>query len=152
MLYYDFWYIDLDLTIATHIWLKLIISIIAQNIPAKGNIVQIIDIYWKEKETHIHFECYLYHRCFVCVKESVFEMLNIHIWIHCDTFHCKQTTHVSCIYGKSDRGNASEIHAVCNNRENWFFKCPCFGRFGINWKLLIVYIVMAHENYATYEF
>ena len=71
------------------------------------------EIYWKEKETNIHFECYLYQRCFVCVKESVFEMLNIHIWTHYDTFHWKQTTCVSWVHGKSDIGNASEIHAVC---------------------------------------
>ena len=109
-------------------------------------------LYWKEKETHIHFECYLYQRCIVCVKESVFEMLNIHVWTQYDIFHCKQTTHVSCIDGKSDRGNANKIHAVCNNRKNWFFNCPGFGQFGINWKLLNVYIIMEHENYATCEF
>ena len=42
------------------------------------------------------------------------------------TFHCKQTMCVSCVNGKSDRGNASEIQAVCNNRKNWFFKCHSF--------------------------
>ena len=83
-------------------------------------------LYWKEKETYTHFECYLYQRCNVCVKESVFEMLNIYIWTHCDTFYCKHTTCVSCVHGKSDRGHASEIHAVCNNGKNWFFTCPCF--------------------------
>ena len=62
-------------------------------------------IYWKEKETHIHIECYLYKRCIVCVNESEFEMLNIHIWTHCDTFHCKQTTCVSRVNWKGDRGN-----------------------------------------------
>ena len=35
--------------------------------------------YWKEKVTHIHFECYLYQRYVVCVNKSVFEMLIIHI-------------------------------------------------------------------------
>ena len=39
----------------------------------------VLYIYWKKKETHIHFECYLYQICIVCVNESVFEMLNIHI-------------------------------------------------------------------------
>ena len=58
---------------------------------------------------------------------------------------------MSCVYGKSDRGNASEIHAVCNNRKNWFFQCPCSGQFGINWKFLNVNIIMAHKNYATCE-
>ena len=37
-----------------------------------------------EKETHIHFGCYLYQRCINCVNESLFEMLNIHISTHCD--------------------------------------------------------------------
>ena len=68
----------------------------------------------KEKETHIHFEWHLYQRYIVCVNESVFEMLNIHIWTHCDAFHCKQTMCVSRVNGKSDslRGNASELQAV----------------------------------------
>ena len=30
-------------------------------------------MYWKEKETHIHFECCLYQRCIVCVNESDFK-------------------------------------------------------------------------------
>ena len=58
-----------------------------------------IIIYWKEKETHIHFEEYLYQRYIVCVNESVFEMLNIHIWTHRDTFRCKQTMCVSRVNG-----------------------------------------------------
>ena len=33
-------------------------------------------LYWKENETHIHFECYLYQRDIVFVNESVF-VLNI---------------------------------------------------------------------------
>ena len=32
-----------------------------------------------EKETHIHFERYLYKRYIVCENESVFQILNIHI-------------------------------------------------------------------------
>ena len=101
---------------------------------------EFIFLYWKEKETHIHFECYVYQICIVCVNESVFEMLNIHILTYCDTFHCKQTTRLSCVNGKGDRGNASDMPAVCNNRKSWFFKCPGFGQFGINWKLLNVNI------------
>ena len=60
-------------------------------------------------------------KIYFCVNESVFEMVNIHIWAHCDTFHCKQTMCASRVNGKSDRGNASEIQAVWNNRKNWFF-------------------------------
>ena len=30
-------------------------------------------------------------------------MLNIHIWTHCDTFHCKMTTCVSHVNGEGDR-------------------------------------------------
>ena len=33
-----------------------------------------------------------------------------------------------------------------------FFKCPGFGQFGINWKLLNVNIIMADENYDKCEF
>ena len=44
-------------------------------------------------------------------------MLNIYIWTYCDTFHIKQTMCVSRVNGKGDRGNASEIQAVCNNRK-----------------------------------
>ena len=72
----------------------------------------------------------------------MFEMLNIHIYTHYDTFHCKKTMCVSHVNGKSDRGFASNIPAVCNNRTNWFFKCHCFWQFGINWKLLNVNINM----------
>ena len=61
---------------------------------------------------------YLYQRYIVCVNESVFEMLNIRLSRHCDTFHCKQTMCVSHVNGKSDKGNASEIQAACNNRKN----------------------------------
>ena len=46
----------------------------------------------------------MYQRYIVCVNEYVFEMLNIHIWTHCDTFHCKKTTCVSHVNGKGDRG------------------------------------------------
>ena len=96
---------------------------------------------WKEKEMHIPFKCYLYQRCIVCLNESVFEMLSIHIWTHhCETFQYKQTMCMSRVNGKSDRGNASEIQAVCNNRKNWFFKWHSFWQFGINWKLLNVNI------------
>ena len=52
---------------------------------------------------------YFYQTYSVCVNESVFEMLNIHILTYCDTFHCKQTMYVSRVNDKSDRGNASEI-------------------------------------------
>ena len=44
-------------------------------------------------------------------------MLNIHIATHCDTFHYKETMCVSHVNGKSERGNASEIQAVCNSRK-----------------------------------
>ena len=54
----------------------------------------------------------------VCVNEYVFEMINIHILIHCDTYHCKQTMCVPRVSSTSDRRNASEIQAVCNNRNN----------------------------------
>ena len=88
----------------------------------------------------------------VYVNESVFEMLNIHIWAYCNTFHCKQTICVLHVNGKSDRGNASDIQAVCKNRRNWFFKCPSFWQFGINWTFLNVNITMALKNYAKCEF
>ena len=85
-------------------------------------------IYWKEKETHIHFGCYLYQR-FInnCVNESLFEMLNIHIWTNCDTFLCKETMCASHVNGKGDRGYERGIQVVLNNRKNWFFKCSGFG-------------------------
>ena len=81
-------------------------------------------IYWKEKETHIHFGCYLYQRYINCVNESLFEMSNIHICTHCDTFLCKKTTCGSHVNGKGNRGYEWEIQAVLDNRKNWFFKCP----------------------------
>ena len=83
---------------------------------------------------------YLYQRYIVCVNESVFEMLNIHIWTHCDTFHYKQTMCVLRVNGKSARGNASETTFVCNNRKNWFFKCHSFWQFGMNWKASVTII------------
>ena len=83
-------------------------------------------IYWKEKVTHILFGCYLYQRCTDCVNESLFEMLNIHICTHCDTFLCKKTTCVLHVKGKGDRGYEREIQAVLNNRKNWYVKCPGF--------------------------
>ena len=49
-------------------------------------------IYWKEKVTHIHFGCYLYQIRINCVNESLFEMLDIHMCTHCDTFLCKEIT------------------------------------------------------------
>ena len=76
---------------------------------------------------HIHFGCYLYQRCINCVNESLFEMLNIHIYTHCDIFLCKKTTCMSHVNGKGDRGYDRKIQAVLNNRKNRFFKCPGFG-------------------------
>ena len=67
----------------------------------------------------------LYQRYIVCVSESVFEMLTFHIWTHYDKFHYIQTMCVSRENGKSDRGNASEIEALGNNRNNWSFKYIC---------------------------
>ena len=75
---------------------------------------------------HIHFGCYLYQRCINCVNESLFDMLNIHICTHCDTFLCKKTTCVSHGNGKGDREYGRKIQAVLNNRKNRFFKCPGF--------------------------
>ena len=83
-------------------------------------------IYWKEKETHIHFGCYLYQRCIYCVNEFLFDMLSIHICTHCDTFLCKKTTCVSHVNGKGDRGYEWKIQSVSNNIKNWFFKCSGF--------------------------
>ena len=88
---------------------------------------QYTTVYWKEKVTHILFGCYLYQRCIDCVNESLFEMSNIHICTHCDTFPCKNTTCVSHVKGKGDRGYEREIQAALNNRKNWYFKCPGFG-------------------------
>ena len=82
----------------------------------------------------------------------MFEMLDIYIWTQSDTFYCEQTTCVSRVNGKGDRGNASEKQVVCNNRKSWFFKCPGFGQFRINWKLLNVNTIIAQETYATCEF
>ena len=76
-----------------------------------------IKVYWKGKETHIHFGCYLYQRRINCVNESLFKMLSNHICTHCDTFLCKETTCVSPINGKGDRGYEREIQAVLNNRK-----------------------------------
>ena len=74
-------------------------------------------VYWKEKETHIHFGCYLYQRCINCLNESLFEMLNIHFYTHCETFLCTKITCVSHVNGKSDRGYQREIQTVLNNRK-----------------------------------
>ena len=57
----------------------------------------------------------------------MFEMLNIHICTHCDTFLCKKTLCVSHVNGKGNRGYDRKIQAVLNNRKNRFFKCPGFG-------------------------
>ena len=89
--------------------------------------LQIPILYWKEKETHIHFGCYLNQRCSNCETESLFEMLNIHICTRCYTFLCKNTTCVSHVNGKVYRGYEGEIQAVLNNRKNWFLKCSGFG-------------------------
>ena len=59
---------------------------------------------------------------------------------------------VSRVNGKCDRGNTIETQAVCNNRKNLFFKCPCIQQYGINWKLLDANIDKAHEKYAKFEF
>ena len=59
---------------------------------------------------------------------------------------------VSRVNDKSYIGNANEIQAVCNNTKYWFFKCPRFWQFGINWILLNVNINIAHESYAKCEF
>ena len=55
-----------------------------------------------------------------CVNESLFEMLNIYICTHCDTFLCKKTTCVSHVNGTGDRGGGDEreTQAVSNNRKN----------------------------------
>ena len=71
----------------------------------------------RKKEMHILF-CYLYQRCMNCANESRFEMFNIHICTHCDTFHCKETTCVLHFNGSGDKGNEREIQAVFNNRKN----------------------------------
>ena len=47
-------------------------------------------------------------------------MLNIHICTHRDTFLCKETTCVSHVNDKGDRGYEREIQAVLNNRKNLF--------------------------------
>ena len=71
-------------------------------------------IYWMEIKTCINFGSYLHQGWFVYVYESLFEMLNIHIWAHCHTFHCKQTKCVPHV-NDYDRSNESEIKAVYNN-------------------------------------
>ena len=71
----------------------------------------------RTKETHIRFGCYLYQRCINCVNESLFEMLNIHICTHYDTFLSKKITCMSHVNGKGDRGYEREIQAVLNNRK-----------------------------------
>ena len=83
--------------------------------------------YWKEKETHIHFCCYLYQRCINCVNESLFEISNIHVCTHNETFLCKDTICLSSVNGKGERGYVREIQAVLNCRKNWFFTCCIFG-------------------------
>ena len=109
-------------------------------------------LYWKKKVTHIHFGCYLYQRCINCVNEFLFEMLNIHMCTHCDTFLCKEITCLSHVNGKGDRGYERKIQAVLNNGKGWFSKCSRFGLLGINWKLLNVDINVGHQNYAQCKF
>ena len=70
--------------------------------------------------------------CINCLNESLFEMLNIHICTHCDTFLCKETTFVSHVNGKGGMGYERKIPAILNNRKNLFFKCPGFDLLGIN--------------------
>ena len=79
-------------------------------------------------------------------------MLNIHIWTHCDTFHCKKTTYVSHVNGKGDRGYAREIQAVCNNRKSWFFKCHSFLTIWYKLEITECEHQYGHENYAECEF
>ena len=87
-----------------------------------------IKVYWKEKETHIHFGYYFIKVVLIVCKNLCFKCFkNIHICTHCDTFLSKETTCVSHVNGKGDRGNERKIHVVLNNRKNWFFKCPGFG-------------------------
>ena len=69
----------------------------------------------------------MYQRCINCVNEYLFEMLNIHICTHCDTFLCEMITCVSHVNGKGDRGYDRKIQAVLNNRKYRVFKCPGFG-------------------------
>ena len=61
-----------------------------------------------------------------CINESLFEMLNVHICTHCDTFLCEKTPCVLHVNGKGDRGYEREIQAVLNKRKNWFFQMPWF--------------------------
>ena len=73
---------------------------------------------------HIHFGCYLNQRCINCVNEYLFEMLNIHICTHRDTFLCEKTTCVSHVNVKGDRGYDRIIQAVLNNRKGQIFQMP----------------------------
>ena len=67
---------------------------------------------------HIHFGCYLYQRLINCVREYLFQMLNIHTCTPCDTFLCKKTSRVSHVNGKGDRRYEREIQAVLSDRKN----------------------------------
>ena len=88
----------------------------------------------------------------LCKLICVWNVLNIHIWTNFYTFYCKRTMCVSRVNGKSDRGNANEIQAICNNKKNWFSKCHSFWQLGINWKLVNANIKMAHNHYAKCDF
>ena len=108
-------------------------------------------LYWKEKETHIHFGCYLYQRCINCVNESVWNVK--YSYLHTLWYiSFREITCVAHVNGKGDRGYKREIQAVLNNRKGWFFKCSRFGQLGINWKLLNVNINIGQQNYAQCKF
>ena len=69
----------------------------------------------RKKKTHIHFGFYLYQRCIYCVNESLFEMLNIHMCTHCDTFLCKRPRVYRMLMVKVIGGTNGKIQAVLNN-------------------------------------
>ena len=52
------------------------------------------------------------------MRKCLFEMLDIHIYTYCDTCLSKETTCVSHVNGKGDRGYERKIHAVLNNTIN----------------------------------
>ena len=108
-------------------------------------------IYWKEKGTHIHFECFLYKRYILFVNESVFEILNIHIWTHCDTFHCKQTSVCRALMVKATEVTQMR-HKPYATIESTGFSNAIFLIIWYKLRLLNENINMAHENYATWEF
>ena len=100
---------------------------------------------------HIHFGCYLYQRRINCVNESLFYMLSNHICTHGDTFLWKETTCVSHINGKGDRGTKGKSKPYWTI-ERTDFQMPCIWIIRHELKTTECEHQFGHGNYAQCKF